>query len=148
MPKIRLRFDFKKFFDREAVKIITAQKRMMSVGRGLVNDTAPKHKNRKNKKKWLVDTGETSDKGMTFASAKHRLLIFPSGKRHSRGKNPPTYRQLYRWHNRGLNTKSPYSGVLGGLPLKSAFPERFRKEAIRQLKPQIVKAIRAELKRA
>ncbi len=42
---------------------------------------------------------------------------------------PPTYRQLFRWHN-----QEGYSGVYGQLPVNSRFNTRFSKEVIKQFK--------------
>jgi hypothetical protein len=143
MAKVRIRLDFSKFFKREATRnIIPSYKRLMTKGRGVENDDAPTKD--KGRKSWMVDTGELRDHGFVYRATRDRLLIFGSGKKHSsKYRNPPTYKQLFQWHNKGRSAKSgeTYSGIFGQLPLKSRFPDRFRDEALKQLKPQIIKAI-------
>lgn len=122
---------------------------------------APATIRKKGKNHWLVDTGETKTHGFDFRVKPKRLLIFASGNRHSgrytqmlvpegskrkrgqsriptrrvirqRNGTPPTYRQIFRWHN-----KEGYSGVFGALPLKSKFFKRMQADALRQVRAQL-----------
>jgi len=150
-----LKLDFTIFFRAESKKIIASYKKLITTRRGVLNDDAPHNAKstqlRKGKDHWLVDTGETKQRGFKSLVRKTRLLIYASGERHSprRSKNPrigtiakpaPSYRQLFRWHGHGSKNKE-YSGIFVKLPRESQFPRRFVMEGIRQLKPQIFKEL-------
>jgi len=153
--------DLTVFFTKGAKTLIGNYKRLLTLGRGVSQDFAPKKKVG-NRKPWLINTGETHDKGFDSRAGKLRLIIFPSGKKHSgktryktksgfktgQSKKPPTYRSLFRWHNRGKSSYNGqnYSGLFGMLPLGSDFNKKMGREAMRQLKPQIVARLKATLK--
>jgi len=156
-----IKLDLTRFFIREGKTIIRSYKRLLTQGRGVSQDFAPKKKV-SNRKPWLINTGETREKGFASKASKHRLLIYPSGKKHSgqtryrtksgyktgQAKKSPTYRSLFRWHNRGKSSynNQSYSGLFMKLPLGSQFPARMNTEVMRQLKPQIVARLKATLK--
>jgi len=131
---------------------------------------APATIRKKGKDHWLVDTGETKSKGFDYRVSSTRLLIFGSGRRHSgrytqmlvpegskrvRGQSriptrkvirqrpgtPPTYRQIFRWHN-----KQGYSGIFGQLPKGSRFYKRMWVEAHAQIKSQAGKILPERIK--
>ncbi|MCF7801088.1 MAG: hypothetical protein K9N34_03625 [Candidatus Marinimicrobia bacterium] len=174
MARPRITLDFTDFFRKEAPRLIGQYKRLLTVKRGIANDAAPPNAPRTIRKKgkdhWLVDTGETHDRGFDYRVQPKRLLIFASGKRHSgrytqmlvpegskrqkgqsripsrkvirqRPGTPPTYRQIFRWHN-----KKGYSGIFGKLPIKSAFYRRMQAEANRQTRDQFPKRYAGKIK--
>ena len=159
MAKVRL--NFKRFFTNEAKKNIIGSptttyptyKSLMNTKRGINLDHAPKNAKSTQKKKgkdhWLVSTGETMRTGFKFGAKPLKLIVFASGKKHSgrylynggrgvgKAKNPPTIRQLFRWHN-----QEEYSGVFNKLPRGSQFFKRLAKEADRQVEKQLIKQAR------
>lgn len=132
------KIDLKKFFIFEATKnIIPSYKRLMTRGKGVKMDNAPKKK--KGGGVWMVDTGETRDNGFLHSVKKTSLLIFANPAKHSgktsRGyqqKSPPRYDQIFGWHN-----ANRYSGVFRMLPVGSKFPDRLVKEVGNQVFKQI-----------
>ena len=156
MAKIKI--NLQRFFTNEARHaIIPAYKRLLTTGRGTKQDDAPTKK-KKTGTNWLVSTGETRKKGFSFIAQPMRLLVFPSGLRHSgkrryltkrrgvqygRSKNPPTYRQIFRWHKQGLSSYNGqrYSGVFGQLPVNSKTLERMDAEISIQVHDQIMNAL-------
>lgn len=142
------KFDLRAFFDKESKTIRTEYKKLLSRGRGVLNDDAPRKK-KNNRQPWLVNTGETRDHGIERKWNKHSATIFASGKKHSgrtrritkagkvktgQSKNRPTYYQLYSWHNKGISSASSetYSGIFGQLPIRSNFEKRLKEEIRRQ----------------
>jgi len=161
-PTRKIKLDLTKFFKREAVRNIIGKpnspfptyKSLMQTKRGVSLDKAPVNilttRKRKGKSHWMVHTGELMKKGFLYNASKMSLTIYANPSNHSgntyymtrRGKkpykqkNPPTYEQLFGWHN-----KKGYSGVFEKLPVGSKFPERLVKEVGKQLYPQIRKGI-------
>jgi hypothetical protein len=159
MAKVRL--NFKKFFTKEAKKNIIGSpttsyptyKSLMNTKRGINLDHAPSNalstQKKKGKDHWLVSTGETMKTGFKFGAKPLKLIVFASGKKHSgkylygggsrvgKAKNPPTIRQLFRWHN-----QQEYSGVFHKLPRGSQFFKRLAKEADKQVTKQLMKQVK------
>ncbi len=132
---------------------------------------APSTKQRKDKDHWLIDTGETYRKGFKYRATKNTLLVFASGERHSgrrtyvgvpgghkgkkrgvrrartqkrivRAKNPPTYRQIFSWHNKGLSKGGVmYSGIFQKWPKRSDAIKRVGEEALRQIQAIVDKRL-------
>ena len=137
-----IKLDFRVFFAKEARKnIIPDYKRLMTKGRGVLQDNAPTKKF-PNGKKWMVKTGELRDKGFSFFASKDRLLVFPTKGIHS-GKEGHSYRELFLRHNQGFSSynRQRYSGIFGQLPVNSKFHERFKEEAIRQINKKVGKEL-------
>ena len=137
-----IKLDFRVFFAREARKnIIPDYKRLMTKGRGVLQDDAPT-KMFPNGKKWMVDTGELRDKGFTFFASKDRLLVFPTKGIHS-GEEGHSYRELFSRHNQGFSSYNGqrYSGIFGQLSINSQFHKRFKAEAMRQINKKVGKEL-------
>ncbi len=164
MAKLKIKLDFKKFFIKESKNLIKYYKLFMKKKQGLNYDDAPSNKpstvKKKGKDHWLVDTGETMQKGFKYRAKRLGMLVFASGQKHSgrstyikrkdgkpagkkinKSKNPPRLRQIFEWHN-----KKNYSGVFGELPKGSAMHARFDKEANKQVQVAIEKAMRDSVK--
>lgn len=139
MAKIRL--NFKPFFEREGKTIIRSYQKLMKQGEGVRLDKAPTKK-RPNGKPWMIDTGELRSKGFMFTATRNNLVVQPSEGFHS-SSSKPSYRDLFLWHNRGRSSYNgqKYSGVFGKLPLGSQFPQRFKKEFMRQAKKQLYREL-------
>ena len=138
-----IKLDFRVFFAREARKnIIPSYKRLITVGRGVEQDNAPTKK-KPNRRKWMNATGELRGKGFSFFASKDRLLIFPTKGKHAGGEKPPSYRELFTWHNQGYSSHDGqrYSGIFGKLPVGSQFPKRFKEEAMRQINKKVGKEL-------
>ena len=128
-PKLKL------FLNKEGKNLISVYKRFLSVGKGILNDSSPTKKSGKGK--WLIDTGETKEKGFAHKATNISLTVYALNKKHSgrdsRGykkKNPPTYAQIFNWHNQSQG----WSGIFGNkLPVGSEFPRRLVTEVGRQV---------------
>lgn len=155
-------FNLSAFWTKESKNIIKSYKNLMTQGRGVLQDDAPR-KQKNNRKPWLVNTGETRDKGFDSKHNRLRLLVFASGREHSgktrwitkngkvrtgQAKSKPTHRQIFRWHNKGISSASgeTYSGVFGQLPVGSKFEDRLRAEVSRQTKREILRGLRQRRK--
>ena len=129
----------------------------------------------KGKDHWLVDTGETRRKGFKYRATKDTMLVFASGERHSgrrtyygvpgghkgkkrgvrrartqkrivRAKNPPTYRQIFSWHNKGLSKGgSMYSGIFQKWPVGSKAIERIGNETLKQIRQSVIDRLQERL---
>ena len=119
--------------------------------KGVLLDRAPSNALSTIKKKgrdhWMRDTGDLAKNGFGSWAKKHTMRVYASQTRHSglstyvkkdgkkvkhKKKNPPTYYQLFSWHN-----AQGYSGVFQQLPKGSQFPKRMEKEIMKQLKRAI-----------
>lgn len=148
-PKINL----KKFFRVEAIKNIIGKpntqfptyKSLLNKKKGIRLDSAPNNKEAtrkaKGKNHWLVNTGNTMNKGFKFDAKPKSLRVFASKEKHSLNKKV-TYEQIFKWHN-----ADRYSGIFQKLPVGSKFPERLVREVGKQIGPQMVKYLRKGLKK-
>ena len=132
-------------------------KRLLTSGHGILNDDAPK-KEKNNRKPWLINTGETRQKGIERRNGKLSMTVYASTKKHSgrtryitkagkvrtgQAKHRPTYRQLFEYHNQGRSSASgdQYSGIFNLLPLGSDFPDRLRREVALQINRELTRLI-------
>lgn len=116
--------------------------------KGILLDPAPSNAlstiKRKGRDHWMRDTGDLSQHGFGSWAKPHTMRVYASQKRHSgkstyitksgkkrirKSKKPPTYYQLFSWHN-----AKGYSGIFQQLPKGSQFPKRMEKEILKQLK--------------
>lgn len=144
----------KPFLDAEGKKLAASYKRLIAKKQGVRLDPSPHNKwsyaiTKQHGDHWLVNTGETKKKGIRWKADNRKLSVYASIARHSgrryyyspktgirkvyKQKNPPTYRQIFKWHNQVQG----WSGVFGELPAGSGFPNRFINEVSRQVAPQI-----------
>ena len=121
----KLKLNLKTILIKEAKNLITQYKRLLSSGRGVLHDDSPKKKSGKGK--WLIDTGETKNKGFAFTARNKSFTIYALPTKHSKSK--ATYRQIFGWHNMAQG----WSGVFNRLPQGSKMPERVVEEAGRQV---------------
>ena len=159
MATFKPNFNLSAFFNKESKTASTQYKRLLSLGRGILNDDAPRKK-KNNRKPWLVNTGETRQKGIERKNDKYSMTIYASAKKHSgrtryitkkgevrtgTSKNRPTYKQLFKYHNQGRSSASSetYSGIFNELPLNSAFPDRLKAEVYSQTQREIGRLVRA-----
>lgn len=145
------------FFAKEAKNLRTVYKRLLSNKRGIANDTAPSNApstvRKKGKNHWLIDTAETKNKGILYDAKNDGFKVYASDKTHSgaylykgqrkRRKNSEiSYREIFELHN-----QKNYSGIFGDeLPAQSKFPDRFERELLRQIKPQLEKVLEKRVK--
>lgn len=138
----RINLNLKKFFNREGRLLRGQYKRLLTIKRGRANDDAPNNELstviRKGKDHWLVDTGETKDKGIGLTASRNSLRIYAKDSKHSgdrtymgvkgghkgrkkgviRKKNEkrtvnygkgPKYSELYKWHNMGGDPSAKFN---------------------------------------
>ncbi len=131
----------KPFFTKEGKNLIRQYQRLITIGRGITNDSAPHNKpstiKKKGKDAWLQNTGDTKRSGFKMRATDNRLIVFASGQKHSSGR--ATYRQIFEFPRVG--NKTTYSGVFGQLPVDSKMPERFGKEVHRQFEAHLKKTL-------
>ena len=82
MASFKPNYNFSTFFKKESKTAVTQYKRLLTLGRGVDNDDAPRKK-KNNRKSWLINTGETRLKGIERKNDKFSMTIFASGKKHS-----------------------------------------------------------------
>lgn len=147
MGKIDLsgfKLNLREFFIKEAAILVKSYKSLMSQGRGVKMDAAPSNAastiKSKGKNLWLVNTGETKNRGFESDATENSMTVEASGKRHSgnylyKGKKKrhtganPTYEELFEFHN-----QKNYSGIFGDkLPVGSQLPKRLEKEVKKQI---------------
>jgi hypothetical protein len=139
--------DLKRFFKKEIKKNILGTyktpyptyRSLMRMKKGVRLDHAPSNKPSTIKKKgfdhWMVETGELATHGFVYSTKPLSLLISASQRKHSsKYANPPSYHNLFNWHN-----QHGYSGIFEKLPVGSQFPKRLEKEIMRQMKNVLIR---------
>jgi hypothetical protein len=127
-------------FIQEAKNLISAYKSLLTRKIGTRGDQAPPNKpstvKRKGKSHWMVDTGNTKNKGFLSDPQKTSLTIFASQQRHRN--RDISYEKLFLLHN---TARGRYSGVFGQAPVGSKIFERMDKEINRQVQRFIEKRL-------
>lgn len=159
MAKFKARIDLSAFFNKESKNLVSSYKGLLTSGRGVRQDDAPR-KMKDNRKPWLINTGDTRQNGIERKYTKSGMIVFASSKKHSgktrwvrkdrtvgtgRSKRRPTYRQLFKWHNRGRSSalSESYSGIFNEFPANSKFGDRLEEEVMRQTKREVLRLVRA-----
>lgn len=147
----------KNFFIKESKTLIKSYKGLISKKKGVAMDRAPSNKpstvKKKGKDHWLVDTGETKERGFAFQATDTKMRVFapdekhsgrstyitrrggqPTGKKIYKSMNPPTYLQLFAWHN---TAGGRYSGVFQKVPVGSLLFDRLDTEIEKQFNSYI-----------
>lgn len=155
--KVRLR----PFFEREAKTLTREYKKLITTRKGVSLDKAPNNAAATIKQKgfnhWLVNTGETKNKGFRHKAHNKGFKVFANPAKHSgrylyvkhkngepvetvikRSKNSKaTYEDIFDWNN-----QKNYSGVFEFLPVGSRMPQRLDKELAKQIQPQIANIVK------
>jgi len=160
MVKISLagfKLNMKPFFQKESINIIKAYKNLIARRQGVRLDDAPNNApstaKSKGKNHWLVNTGETKNRGFAKTITRLVLIIFASkdkhsgryyadGKKHKR-KNPPSYEKIFEWHN---TAGGRYSGVFQELPAGSQTLNKMEKDIVKQFNKHIAKKLPKRVK--
>lgn len=173
MATYNFKFNFVPFFQKEAKNLVSQYRSLLTRRKGVSLDAAPPNKPStveiKGKDHWLVDTGESRAKGILEKHGNGGFEIYASPSRHSgkrtyfgvpgghkgqrpgvhrahtekriiQAKNPPTYEQIFSWHN-----QDRYSGIFSKLPVGSQMPQRFKREYMKQLRPQVEEAFSRDI---
>ena len=144
MGKINFRgfkLNLTQLFTQEAKNIISSYKSLLSRRLGTRLDQAPSNKpstiKRKGFDKWMVDSGNTKDKGFLSKVTKITMSIFASKQRHT-NRSDISYEKLFQLHN---TASGRYSGVFGQAPVESKIFERMDREINRQVQKFITKRL-------
>jgi hypothetical protein len=142
VAKIQLKL--KPFFKRESILLRGQYRRLLTLKKGIRNDTAPSNELStilsKGADHWLINTGETREKGIGYKAFRSGMKVYAMKNRHSGnrvymgvkgghkgrkrgvhrprdekrivnyGKGPP-YHDLYTWHNKGGDPTAMYNGT-------------------------------------
>lgn len=154
---MKFQLDLTRFFEKECKTLIASYKGLLTRKQGIALDNAPSNKEstikRKGKDHWLVDTGETRRKGFLSEANRLKMKVYANTAKHSGRstymtksegkkiyvkKDPPTYEQIFLWHN---TANDRYSGIFQMIPAGSKLFERLDKEINKQVQDQIKKNI-------
>jgi hypothetical protein len=128
-------------FIQEAKNLISAYKSLLTRRIGTRGDQAPPNKpstiKRKGKSHWMVDTGNTKNKGFLSEVTRKTLTIFASKQRH-KNRSDVSYEKLFLLHN---TARGRYSGVFGQAPRGSKIFQRVDKEINKQVQRFIEKRL-------
>ena len=141
--------DLRLFFSQATKTLIASYKNLLSKRQGVRLDDAPQNANstiaRKGKDHWLVETGETKNRGFLSRFTKTMMEVFASPQRHSgktvggtTRKNAPSYEKIFgMWNTAG----GRYSGIFGQVPANSRLFQRLDKEMNIQFQKHLTKTV-------
>ena len=182
----QIKLNLQPFFHKEARLLRGQYRRLLTLKKGIRNDTAPRNKPStilsKGADHWLINTGETRDKGIGFSRTRTGMSVYAKYAKHSGNRvymgvkgghkgqkrgvhrprdqrrivnssaqaTPPSYTDLFIWHNKGgdrtamYNRTERYSGIFQKWPVGSKFPDRLANAVRGQIKEHIIKEISRE----
>jgi len=143
----RFAINMQPILEQEAKKLVSTYRKLLTKKQGIKKDPAPHNKPatiaRKGKDHWLVDTGETKNKGFLFRAGSNYIIVTASNALHSgkytymgvpeghigqkkgvhrphtqkrimQGKKRIPYKRIFSYHN-----KQGYSGIFQKWPVGS-----------------------------